>query len=171
VEEGHAFFVVWTCARLKQARRVSLDDQQRIKTIVAFAVRVETFAECHVLVNRVGLYMKRRTAPVRDPMPKWCLDRQRHEHLQSWSGPFEPLSLPVAYRSCVVCAAAKDTGGQLAYSEPAPDAVLCLCKSCHTPWHKSCAEFFSTHTQACGSGGGARVVEDNFVCPSCSAGP
>ena len=66
---GDVLFVRWTSAALRKARRISLDDRNGLKWIVAFAIPEESFDGYEVMVDDAGVNIIKGTKAFRPIMP------------------------------------------------------------------------------------------------------
>ena len=153
VHDGDAIFVRWVNARTRIARLISLDEHNRIKTIVAYAVPLVDLSSSKICIVDTGTTMIQTTAAGRPPMPSWCLAIQNRERVRLYCGPMENDSL-----KCILCAAMEMEG----HVEPDPRPFrsdMYVCTECLSPWHQSCATFLKKD-----------VCFETFVCPVCSEG-
>ena len=131
-------FVNWTSAARREARRVTIDGNDRVVTLVAFAVAIQPFAHARIIIKSTGVLMVRRTAAFRTPMTPWCLLAQWSEIVQRTS-PFSESDLPRWCRKCMLCDAIAKRAPTILDGHTVHDRCVIVCRQCLSPWHISCA--------------------------------
>jgi len=156
------FFVQWTSAISRRGRRVTLDQQNRIITIVPAAVPVLDFAGARILIPNTGQFMVRRTKAFRPLMSAWCLDLRLYFQALRYAG-------PIVGHECIACRTA-DALGLEGYRRPSADlAESYICCACLRSWHNECACAANVGTWVLRRGTLATVDTITFVCPVCTA--
>ena len=140
-DDGQVIFVTWVSAVSRDARRVTLDKDMKIKAIVAYLVPVEDFRLARVLINTVGFPMVKRPKEHRMRMPSWCVLKQWQASVENYSGPYvedavSDCGVP-SMSQCVACTACSEV--EVDQKAALDNLDLQVCSSCLTPWHRACA--------------------------------
>ena len=143
-------FVRWTLPVTKMARRIRLDDLNRIICIVPYCTSNVSWDTATILIYDVGVQMAK--TPPRTDMPKWCLEV--YEAADAARNPGPHLGLNFA---CVVCTRSQEAGAS--HLDSIDRLPLFRCCGCLKCFHKPCLRLFST--------GGE--TSDFHFCPLCSA--
>ena len=150
--DGDVLFVRWTSdVRTYWARPVSLDERDRIKTIVACAVQPQCFATAEIVIAQTGAVMIVTSQSSRPPMPPWCLKLFHQKTIQSFAGP-----LLRSEHVCIVCEAAVEHCSAYDKARMATE-LLFGCHVCTSVWHSGCSIAF----------GASSEFGTPWVCPIC----
>ena len=150
--EGNILFVRWTDASKMEARPISLDRFNRVKTLVAYRIPIVNYNGATVIIGDTTAIMFQTTASGRHQMPAWCLAMERLWQAQYFSGPLLSDSRP---DECIVC---EQLRAHLGVPAPFASDDRFVCKSCTSVWHGECA---------CDWAGDPYFAFHPFVCPYC----
>ena len=165
-------FVRWNDVTRMQAYQVSLDRENRIKSIV-FGVAPKL--DCHmseIVIKDTGVLLAREKGLLRTSMPDWCVSVAAWCSCKMFAGPAEHSLEFSSSALCIVCSALPEHGktfmkharGKAAkamapggLSDISPTSLF-RCAGCLAYWHKNCIELY---------GGGLEEITAPFVCPCC----
>ena len=148
-EEEDAF-VVWVNATQRRARRVSLDQQDRIKWVMPGIVPEASFHDATIIIGDVPAVLMKRKGRDRPDMPNWCCILLRHLQAKRFAGPLSSA------HDCVVCEAVLKRKLRI----PTPrHHDRYVCHLCVTVWHQACAVDMCPDI----------TISHRFECPVCSA--
>ena len=125
-------FVQWTDPFKRKGRQVALDDWDRVVTIVAYRVPVESFEDASILIKRTGVVLMRLPRSLRPPMHDWCLRIQWEALSKRFSGPYRVVR---ARRDCAFCCAVEASGA----SPKEESGDVYRCSLCLLFWHARCS--------------------------------
>ena len=134
---GDVFFVKWVSVEAKTARRVRLDENNKVIAIVPYAVEIEDFVRAKVIIANTGVPMVQRSKAGRLPMTRWCLLKVLHERIKTFGGPMSPDCMLSGLDKCVVCQCCQEDDVDTAPSITKADVMVC--SMCLSVWHVDCA--------------------------------
>ena len=145
-----------------QGRRISLDSNNRIKTIVAWAVADDPFVGATIIVRRCPAVMLVAKAGGRMQMPEWCVLLQRRGQYELHAGPHAPPALDArVHEICVLCLSSEANDFQ---NECGRSNELYGCTRCGLSWHIPCARWA---LQSAGKSDADLFAAPRKDCPVC----
>ena len=138
--DDDVYFIRWTAnVQRRMARRTSLDNRNRVKTLVHSAVEevVYTPDDTELLIIDTGSVMIVTKSKDRPEMPAWCILLRDLHLARLHSGP-----LPPNEHNCVFCVTPRDIDFPKTPTL-GPRSILHRCRECAFAWHLECAACIS----------------------------
>ena len=165
-------FVRWSNVTSMQAHQVSLDRENRIKSIVFGVMPKLDCNMSEIVIKDTGVQLARERGVLRTSMPDWCVSVAAWCSCKVFAGPAEHSLEFSSSALCIVCSALPEHGktfmkharGKAAkamalggLSDISPSSLF-RCAGCLAYWHKNCIELYV---------GGLEEITAPFVCPCC----
>ena len=163
---GQVLFLYWISPSDKTGQAITLDNLNRIITIVPYRVpKLTLSSDAKIIIGNTGAIMMRVGRTQRPEMPEWLIIRQKLQQYQHFNGPlvgFDKLKSDAKpWQQCVVCTAALAHG-----LDPMPATAssdVYACSQCCSVWHTCCAQRHAA------SVGHTVDFTDRFMCGFCKA--
>ena len=140
VHDEQVFLIYWNDFELKRGRRIELNPNKTLKTIIWHQTPVLDLSAARLVVSHVPVVYLHRKSSEADPIPWWCLRLCKLEQAQLFSGPMSDKSGV----DCVVCWQ-RNNLGKYFLSGPEP---IYTCRSCGGFWHAACAKSLGGRSHA-----------------------